>query len=207
MDKAQRKRELRDFGERVMTRHLTDQGFKCELLRVNHRCFDISALKDGQHFLYSVKSRNHTTRAGAEKKDDYNLLHGKNRVEEAYEICRTRNAIPMWATVRVHVDKKVYDAYFGQIDDLPNKKSVPMNADARQRHNKFGEDIPDQSIKSEWTNVRDKASLQSIKPKVIEAKTTTLETKLTELITIVATLINSLRHVQGRLDALERKEK
>jgi hypothetical protein len=82
-----------------------------------------------------------------------------------------------------------------------------MNADARQRHNKFGQNISDQSIKLEWTNVKNKASLQSIKPAILETKTTTLETKLTELITIVGTLINSLKHVQQRLDALERKEK
>jgi len=154
MNEAQRREEIQRFGESVVLEHLIKQGYKGNLLRKNHRCFDISAYRDGQQFPFSVKARNHTTHTGEEKKDDYNLLHGKGRVEEAYQIAKQGNAIPMWATVRVNAINKVYDGYWGRIDKLRNPKSVPMKAADRKRHDKFGENIADERIKEGWTNVK-----------------------------------------------------
>lgn len=154
MNEYQRRREIQLFGEHVVLEQLRKQGYSCDLLKGNHPCFDIGAYKNDHTFIISVKARISTFHTGDEKTDPYNLFYGPKKVEKAYEIAQRNKATPMWATVRINTKDKVYDAYYGLVDDLKNKKCVPMNAEDRRRHKKFGENIFDERIKTFWSNVK-----------------------------------------------------
>ena len=67
MFEQRRKRALGQFGEDVVFDHLAKDGYKCIRLG-GHRCFDILASKANENFLWSVKTRNHTTHKNEEKK-------------------------------------------------------------------------------------------------------------------------------------------
>ena len=75
-------------------------------------------------------------------------------VRIADQKAQQRNAIQMWAAVRVDVERKVYDIYYGFVDDLKNKKQIPMSPDDRRRHKKLAENVTDQRIIATWSNVR-----------------------------------------------------
>jgi hypothetical protein len=75
-----------------------------------------------------VKTRNHTTDKNEEKKDCYNLFYPKKKggdpeavVKMAAEIAQGRNAIQVWAAVRVDIVRQQYDIYWGLVADLTNK--------------------------------------------------------------------------------------
>src|SRR5262249_40386246 len=99
--------ELGRFGETVVCERLAQNGYSCTYLGGTNRCFDIEACKDGRKFLFSVKTRNHTTYKGDLKKDDYNLFCRRKPgdpyavVNAVLEIACGRSAIAMWAAVRV----------------------------------------------------------------------------------------------------------
>jgi hypothetical protein len=136
----------------------------CRHLGGTNPCFDVEAYtKDGQKELWSVKTRNHTTCTGATKSDDYNLhCNGKPgdpmaQVRAAEEIRRSQNAIPMYAAVTVDAPHQRYDVRLGRIDDLPNKRYIPMSLKARRERDKIiAENEFDSRIKPEWSNVRSK---------------------------------------------------
>jgi hypothetical protein len=75
-----RKRELGQFGETVVCERLAQSGYSCTYLGHTNRCFDIEAYKDGQKFLFSVKTRNHTTSMGNIKRDYYNLFFSRKAI-------------------------------------------------------------------------------------------------------------------------------
>ena len=141
MRERRRKSELQKFGEMVVFEHLSKLGYTCVFLGDYFPCFDIEAHKDGQTFMVSVKTRNHTTDRNEEKKDCYNLFYPKKTggdpeavVKTAAEIAKRRNAIQMWVAVRVDVALLQYDIYWGLVTDLANKKKIPMSPSDRRRH-------------------------------------------------------------------------
>jgi hypothetical protein len=156
-----RKSELGRFGETVVAEHLAESGYKCVSLGGYFPCFDIEASRNTQQHLISVKTRNHTTDKNLEKTDCYNLFYPKNKggepdaiVRVAAEIAQARNAIQMWAAVRVDVERQMYDIYWGFVDDLENKKQIPMSPSDRRRHKKLAENVFDPRIDATWSNVR-----------------------------------------------------
>jgi hypothetical protein len=159
MLERRRKSELGQFGETVVFERLREDGYECTPLGY-FRCFDIEASKNHQNYLISVKTRNHTTHKNDEKTDPYNLLCKKRghdvdaEVKEAYKIAYQCDAIPMWAAVRVDVVRQLYTIYIGLIDDLKNKKLIPMSPSDRRRHKTLAENVVDQRIKESWSNVR-----------------------------------------------------
>jgi hypothetical protein len=104
MSENRRKSELGRFGEIVVCEQLTQNGwYSCSV--IGGRCFDIEAYKGGQKFLFSVKTRNHTTYRGDIKKDYYNLFFSRKPgdpyavVNTALEIARGRSATA-WSNVK-----------------------------------------------------------------------------------------------------------
>ena len=154
--------ELGRFGETVVCERIAQNGYSCIYLGGSNRCFDIEACKDGQKFLFSVKTRNHTTYTGALKTDYYNLFFSRNPsdpyavVNTALEIARSRSAIPMWAAVRVDTVHQRLDIYYGRVLDLPDKRYIPMSPSNRLKHLKLAEGAFDSRIKPAWSNVRNK---------------------------------------------------
>jgi hypothetical protein len=123
--------------------------------------FDIEARKNGETFIVSVKTRNHTTDKNEEKKDCYNLFYPKKKggdpeavVKMAAEIVRRRNAVPVWAAVRVDVASQQHDIYWGLVADLANKKQIPMSPSDRRRHRTLARNVLDSRIEARWSNVR-----------------------------------------------------
>src|SRR5262249_28470001 len=55
--------------------------------------------------------------------------------------------------VRVDVEPQIYDIYWGLIDDLPNKKVVPMSPTDRGGHERLAEGVFDLRIEVGWSNV------------------------------------------------------
>jgi hypothetical protein len=164
MSENRRKSELGRFGETVVCERLAQNGYNCTYLGGTNRCFDIEAYKEGQKFLFSVKTRNHTTYSGDIKKDYYNLFFSKKTsdpdaaVKAAFEIARGRSAIPMWAAVRVDTARQTFDIYYGRVIDLPDKRYILMGPSDRLKHLKFAQDEFDQRIDPAWSNVRRKHS-------------------------------------------------
>jgi hypothetical protein len=161
MHEHRRKSELQKFGETVVFEHLSKLGYTCVFLGDYFPCFDIEAYKDGQTFVVSVKTRNHTTDKNEEKKDCYNLFYPKKRgddpeavVKIAAEIAQSRIAVQLWAAVRVDVRLQQYDAYWGRVADLVNKKQIPMSPSDRRRHRTLTESVFDSRIEARWSNVR-----------------------------------------------------
>src|SRR5262245_38369923 len=106
MVENRRKSELGRFGETVVCERLAQNGYSCTYLGGTNGCFYIETCKDRQRFLFSVKTRNHTTYMGDIKKDYYNLFFSRNprdpyAVVSTALIARGRSAIPMWVAVRV----------------------------------------------------------------------------------------------------------
>jgi hypothetical protein len=160
---SQRRHQLGRYGELITLETLEQMGrSRCRHLGGTNPCFDIEAYnKDGQKELWSSKTRNHTTCTGATKNDDYNLLcNGKPgdpmaQVREAEDIARSQNAVPMYAAVTVDAPRQRYDIRFGRIDDLPNKRYIPMGPRARLERDKIiAENEFDSRINPAWSNVR-----------------------------------------------------
>jgi hypothetical protein len=109
----------------------------------------------------SVKTRNHTTDKNEEKKDCYNLFYPKKKggdpeavVKMAAEIAQGRNAIQVWAAVRVDIVRQQYDIYWGLVADLTNKKQIPMSPSDRRRHRTLAVNVFDSRIEARWSNVK-----------------------------------------------------
>jgi len=137
----------------------------CTYLGGTNRCFDIEAHKDGQKFLISVKTRNHTTDKNDLKKDGYNLFYNKTKtgdpdaeVRMALKIAHDHNAIPMWVTVTADAaQQKILHVCCGLVADLLNKKLIPMSPGDILKHRKLGEqNVFDPRIKAAWSNVKRK---------------------------------------------------
>jgi hypothetical protein len=160
MSENRRTSELGRFGETVVCERLAQNRYSCNYLGGTNRCFDIEAYKDGQKFLFSVKTRNHTTYRGDIKQDYYNLFFSRKPgdpyavVNTAFEIARGRSATPMWAAVRVDTARQRFDIYYGRVIDLPDKRCIPMGPSDRLKHLKFTQDEFDSRIKPAWSNVK-----------------------------------------------------
>src|SRR5262249_43163775 len=155
-----RKSELGRFGETVVFERLVQNGYSCTYLGGTNRCFDIEAYKDGQKFLFSVKTRNHTTYMGDIKTDYYNLFFNSRNprdpyavVKAALEIAQSRGAAPMWAAVTVDTASQKFDICYGRVIDLPDKRKIPMGPSDRLKHLKLAQNEFDPRIKAAWSNV------------------------------------------------------
>jgi hypothetical protein len=58
------------------------------------------------------------------------------------------------AAVRVDVVRQTYDIYWALVDDLPNKKVIPMSPSDRRRHRTLALNVFDLRIEPRWSNVK-----------------------------------------------------
>ena len=170
MYENRRKTAIARFGETVVFKHLTENGYKCAPLGDYFPCFDIETSKDAKKYLVSVKTRNHTTDKNDEKTDCYNLFYKKKKgddldaeVKKAEDIAQQRNAVQMWAAVRVDVERQLYDVYWGFVAELKNKKQIPMSPNDRRRHKKLAENVFDPRIDPAWSNVRRRSVVREVR--------------------------------------------
>jgi hypothetical protein len=160
MNNAQRQDQLKQFGETVVFEKLNKNEYRCTFLGGNSPCFDIEAYdKNNQKVLVQVKTRNHTKLTGELKTDTYGLFH-KNKagdvdtqVRMAARIAQQQNAVQMWAAVRVDAPKQLYTICYGFVSDLPNKKQIPMSPSDIRRHKKLADNVFDERIDPNWSNV------------------------------------------------------
>ena len=154
-----RTEELGQFGATKVVEALTKKGYACTIFEGNHPLFDILAVRGDDRRIISIKTRNATTSKNTEKRDGYSLLYSRQkadpeaRVRAAAAMARAYNAKAYFACVRVDVDGQIYDIYWGLIDNLPNKKVVPMSPTDRERHERLAEGVFDQRIEARWSNV------------------------------------------------------
>lgn len=167
--------ELGDLGEQLAAECLTRFGFG-EVVNLNgvrrHYPFaDLIGVRDNARFLIGVKTRNEMRQGQLEINGSYNLIlvsDAKNRalksqgktveeitrmaLEEVHQLARAERAIPAWVTVPIDVATATFSAYFGLLDDLGNRRSVPMTFDARRRYLVLAEKQHDERIKRHLLN-------------------------------------------------------
>lgn len=119
----------------------------------NYPFADIMAVKDGIRFFIGVKTRNEMQQGGTALNASYNLVlanNARNRIlkeqgyaveqitgmllDEVRTLAQKVEAVPAWITVPVDVMTSTYSAYFGLLEDLGHKRSVPMTMAVRKRY-------------------------------------------------------------------------
>ena len=127
-----RRISLGELGELLAIKALVDYGFeKIANLndeRRNHAFADLYAEKSGKKMIISVKTRNKYRKRnypGEEPKLNayYNLLYneGMKKVNEAK---KKYKAEPYWMAIQL--DRFTYSIFFGRLDELDGKKSIPL---------------------------------------------------------------------------------
>lgn len=167
--------ELGNLGEQLAAECLIRFGF-AEVVNLNsvrrHYPFaDLIGVRDNARFLIGVKTRNEMRQGQLEINGAYNLVlvsNTKNRtlklqgktveeitrmaLDEVHQLARAEGAIPAWVTVPIDVTTATFSAYFGLLDDLGNRRSVPMTYDARRRYLVLAEKQHDGRLKRHLLN-------------------------------------------------------
>jgi hypothetical protein len=123
---AARKKSLGELGELFAIKALVDKKF--DRIRnlndntMNEPFADIECEKDGKRYVISVKSRNKHQKNG-KLNSQYNL--GKNAYEKASSAELKYNASAYWMAIQF--DKNSYSVYFGVLEDLNDKKAIPVD--------------------------------------------------------------------------------
>jgi Holliday junction resolvase-like predicted endonuclease len=161
--------ELGQLGEQLAAECLTRYGF-AEVVNVNHvrhnyPFADLLAVRDDVRFLIGVKTRNEMRQERVGINGAYNLVlvnNAKNRLlksegntvddvtrmalEEVRRLAQAERATPAWVTVSVETATGTFSAYFGLLDHLGNRRSVPMTHEARKRYLPLAENQYDERI-------------------------------------------------------------
>lgn len=122
---AKRKRSLGELGELFAIKALVDSEFdrirNLNDERFNYPFFDLSAEKNGEKFLISVKTRNKYQIDG--KLNSYYKLGPKSKMYASSAL--SEGFVPCWLSVQF--DDEVYSVYLGKIFDLGDRNSIPMD--------------------------------------------------------------------------------
>lgn len=144
-------------GEEIAAACLLQNGFTevidLNTVRRNYPFADVMAVKDGVRFFIGVKTRNEMKQGRSALNESYNLIlanNARNRIlkeqglsvdqitsmllDEVWTLARKVEAVPAWITIPVNVTTSTYSAYFGLLEDLGHKRSVPMTMAARARY-------------------------------------------------------------------------
>lgn len=131
---AARSRSNGRIGEQLAEQVLELNGFtNIENLnnsKFNHKYADIYAEKDGERYVISVKARNKHTASG-KINPSYNLIKGGD-IEFAREAEETKNATAAW--IAIVLEDATFEAYFGLLSSLSNKRSIPMTPKATKNY-------------------------------------------------------------------------
>ncbi len=125
---------LGDIGETIASELLPEKGFKSVInlnkIYPNFPFADFAAIRNGKKYIISVKARNkyeHTGKLNSRYKlGDTPKLLEKIKTDKKYN--DFKDHIPGW--LAIPLEEKTYDAYFGLIEDLSNKRGIPMSKKA-----------------------------------------------------------------------------
>jgi Holliday junction resolvase-like predicted endonuclease len=159
--KAQSSRitELGKLGEEFAMEALKRNGFQqvsnLNESKHNHPFADVVAEKQGTRYFISVKARNEKQRNG-KNNDSYNCIkiaetnsnilksRGKTKeeitllaLEQVRKLAKGFDAIPAWITVPIRPEEGTFAVYFGLLEDLGVRRSIPMTQDARENYQCF----------------------------------------------------------------------
>jgi len=143
---GKRFKKLGDIGEHLALLLLERNGFihfhNLNNTAMNFPFADFMAEKDGVKYLISVKARNkyeHTGRLNARfKLGDTEKKIQKLKNDE--KLAAYREYVPAWLAIAL--DKHTYEAYWGLIDELPNKRGISMSEKAKQNYRCLAKDLP-----------------------------------------------------------------
>ena len=154
--KNQRISAIGKLGESLAENALKRNGFKnvqnLNEIRNNHPYGDILAEKRGKKYIISVKTRNEKRDNGA-LNESYNCIkvadatnkklksRGKTATEitklafdQVEKISSSHNAIPAWAAIPIRPEQGTYSVYFGLLQDLEMRRSIPMTRSAIEQY-------------------------------------------------------------------------
>lgn len=127
-----RKISLGELGELLAIKALVDNGFE-KIVNLNddkrnHAFADLYAEKKNEKMIISVKTRNKYRKPNnPEEKpklnSHYNLLYN-NGLQKVDYTKNLYNATPYWMAIQL--DRFTYSVYFGSVDELGGKKSIPL---------------------------------------------------------------------------------
>ena len=172
----ERTTRLGRLGEELAAESLQRTGFSevenLNATRANFPFADLIAVRGTNRYLISVKARNEMRQGGDRRNDSYNLvlardvanshLKGEGKtsheitrmlLDEVHELAATHGAEAAWVTVALRSETGSYSAYFGLVDELGIKRSVPMTVQACSGYVCLARDVLDPRITPDLLNV------------------------------------------------------
>jgi hypothetical protein len=176
LSRARRTTKLGQLGEILAAEALEHHSFQdvCNLneKRNNQPFADLMATKDGKNYFIGVKARNEKRDIGM-LNESYNCVLVRDAVnkrlkisglttdqitqlaiEQVAKLANKFDAIPAWITVAVRSHQGTYAAYFGLLESLGNRRSIPMTVHARGNYVCLVDWTHDRRITSDLTNRR-----------------------------------------------------
>ena len=164
---------LGKLGEQLAEERLADAGFT-EIKNLNEgRNFpfaDIIAKRNNVSYLIGVKTRNEY-QADGKINPTYNAIlirKDKNRElktlgrteqeithllwEEVGRLAGAFKAVPAWVAVAVRAERNSYSAYFGLVELIKARRSIPMKLHERVKYELLAEHRTDSRVTSDLLN-------------------------------------------------------
>ena len=143
---AKRFKLLGNMGEKLAEAILQKGGFtdivNLNQVAMNFPFADFSAEKDGVKYLISVKARNKYEHTGVLnsrfKLGDTEKKLEKLQNDEKY--AAFKDYVPAWLAIAL--ENHTCEAYWGLIDELPNKRGISMSEKAKNNHRCLAKDLP-----------------------------------------------------------------
>jgi len=154
---GRRFKKLGDFGERLAPEVLKRNGFDeiedLNKIIMNFPFADFSAKRGGTKYIISVKSRNKYEHGGnlnsRYKLGDTEKKLNKIRTEAKYSEYKCH--VSAW--LAISFEEKTFDAYFGTIEQLENKRGIPMSEKNLLKYERFAERENHDFDSAEFKNV------------------------------------------------------
>jgi Holliday junction resolvase-like predicted endonuclease len=167
--------KLGRLGEDLVAERLDHHGYtKIENLNLRRRNYpfgDLLATKDGIQYFIGVKARNEMRQGNVGLNESYNLVlirdalnkqlknQGKTTdqittmlLDEVSKLAADLDATPAWATVSIRPREGTYSAYFGLVERLGIRRSVPMTPKECARYDGLARDLGDSRITLDLLN-------------------------------------------------------
>jgi Holliday junction resolvase-like predicted endonuclease len=171
---VRRRKKVGDLGEQLAIECLGKNGFSnIRDLNDESKNFpyaDVMAERGGVRYFISVKSRNEKRRGGR-LNDSYNVLlingtrnkqlkiQGKSQTEitkmlidEAHQLANQFDAVAAWTTIPIRPCRQSYAAFFGLLDDLGVRRSIPMKPHNYSNYQTLSDWVFDDRITASLTN-------------------------------------------------------
>ncbi len=154
--RIRRTSKLGRLGEQLAAEALSANDFQnvsnLNNIRNNYPFFDLRAEKDGKLYFIEVKTRNEEKDAGG-LNPSYNCISVSDwankllksqgysapqitamAIDRVTSEATNHNAVPAWIAVPVRSKQSKYAAYFGLLEDLGLRRSIPMRPTALENY-------------------------------------------------------------------------